>query len=102
MRKLHLSPAAAEDLENILRYTLDTWGENQFEIYLATFQQTFDVILADPECPFSKERNELFQECRTIPSGHHIVFFRVRKGNIEIVRILHKRMDFSRHLGEEE
>ena len=102
MRKLHLSPAAAEDIENILQYTLDTWGENQFEIYLATFQQTFDVILADPESPFSKERNELFQACRSIPSGQHIIFFRVRKGNIEIIRILHKRMDFSKHLSEEE
>jgi toxin ParE1/3/4 len=102
MRKLHLSPAAAEDLENILQYTLDTWGENQFEIYLATFQQTFDSILADPEGLFSKDRHELFSACRSIPSGQHIIFFRVRKGNIEIIRILHKRMDFSRHLEEEE
>ena len=102
MRKLHLSPAAAEDIENILQYTLDTWGENQLKIYLATFQQTFDSIIADPESPFSKERNELFPKCRTISSGQHIVFFRVRKGDVEIVRILHKRMDFSRHLGEEE
>ncbi len=94
MRKLHLSPAAAEDLENILQFTMETWGENQFEQYLAAFQQVFDNICQDPSCALSKERGELFTDCRSIRSGRHIVFFRLKNDNIEVVRILHDKMDF--------
>jgi len=102
MRKLHLSPAAAEDLENILQYTLDTWGEKQFNVYLNSFQQAFDSILLDPESVLSKKRDELFADCRSINSGHHIVFFRLKNRNIEIIRVLHEKMDFLRHFEEEE
>lgn len=102
MRKLHLSPAAAEDIENILRYTFDTWGEKQFELYHTILQQTFNSILADPEGPFSKSRDELFPSSRSIRAGHQVVFFRLRKKNIEIIRIFHEKMDFLRHMDEEE
>ena len=101
MRKLHLSPAAAEDLENILRFTLDNWGESQFDLYHNILQQTFDSILSDPEGPLTKSRNELFPSSRSIRSGQHVVFFRLRKKNIEIIRILHGKMDFLSHIVEE-
>lgn len=97
MRKLRLSPAAAEDLETILRFTMETWGLNQFEEYLVAFQKVFDIICIDPSCALSKERGELFKDCRSIRSGRHIVFFRVRNDNVEVVRILHDRMDFLSH-----
>ncbi len=102
MRKLHLSPAAAEDLQNILHYTLYTWGEKQFNLYLASFQAAFDSLLLDPETPLSKKRGELFPDCRSIQSGHHVVFFRLLKGDIEIIRVLHEKMDFLRHFEEKE
>jgi toxin ParE1/3/4 len=102
MRKLHLSPAAVEDLENILQYTLDTWGGKQFALYFAAFQQAFDTILFNPETPLSVKREELFPDCQSICSGHHVVFFRRRNRNIEIVRVLHERMDFLKHFEEEE
>jgi toxin ParE1/3/4 len=102
MRKLHLSPAASEDLENILQFTLDSWGEKQFEVYLSFFQETFDSIQKDPECLLSQGRDEIFKACRSIRSGHHVVFYRLKNKNIEIIRILHEKMDFSRHFEEEE
>jgi toxin ParE1/3/4 len=102
MRKLHLSPASAEDLENILQFTLDSWGEKQFEIYLSYFQEAFSAIQEDPKCLSSQRRDEIFKKCRSIRSGHHIVFYRLRNKNIEIIRILHEKMDFSRHIEEGE
>jgi len=32
------------------------------------------------------------------PRRSHIIFFRAVDGGIEVVRILHRRMDFERHL----
>jgi toxin ParE1/3/4 len=97
MRKLRLSPAAAEDLENILQFTMETWGVITYEEYLLSFQQVFDTICHDPSSALSKERGELFADCRSIRSGRHIVFFRLKNNTIEIVRILHDRMDFLSH-----
>jgi toxin ParE1/3/4 len=31
-------------------------------------------------------------------SGSHFVFYRLTEGGIDVVRILHTRMDFERHL----
>ncbi len=100
MRKLHLSPAAAEDLENILYYTMYNWGKRQFNVYLASFQETFDSLLLETETPLSRKRGDLFPDCRSIQSGHHVVFYRLIKGDIEIIRVLHEKMDFSRHFEE--
>jgi len=102
MRKLRLSFAAAEDLENILQYTLDIWGENQFEKYLSLFQTIFDSLQTNPENPVFINRDELISGCKSVRSGHHIIFFRIKKKDIQIIRILHERMDFSGHFQSEE
>lgn len=102
MRKLHLSVLAAEDLENILHFTLAKWGVIQFEKYLESFQQVFDSLLIDPRNFATYNRDELFAGCKSIRSGHHVVFFRIIKKDIEIIRILHEKMDFIRRFEEEE
>lgn len=102
MRKLHLSIAAAGDLKNILQYTFDNWGEIQFEKYKDTFQQAFDTLTLEPSTPLIKKRDELFIGCLSVHSGHHVVFFRLDNKDIEIVRILHEKMDFSNHLDTDE
>jgi plasmid stabilization system protein ParE len=59
MRKLHLSFAAAEDLENILQYTMEVWGNNQLEKYLSSFQRVFDLLQTNPENPIVINRDDL-------------------------------------------
>lgn len=102
MGKLHLSPSAAEDLENILRYTFNKWGIYQFEKYFAIFEQAFDSLKLDPGNSAVLRREELFDGCRSIRTGHHVVFFRIIGQDVEIVRILHERIDFAQHFEEEE
>ncbi len=102
MRKLHLSVAAAEDLENILQYTLDVWGVNQLNIYQSLLEETFDLLIMDPENPMVKQRDELFPGNKSVKSGHHVIFFRLKNNNIEIIRLLHEKMDFLSQFQEEE
>jgi toxin ParE1/3/4 len=33
-----------------------------------------------------------------IPSGSHVLFYRLTADGIDVVRILHERMDFERHI----
>jgi len=35
---------------------------------------------------------------RKIGVGSHVMYFREREGTLEIVRILHRRMDVARHI----
>jgi plasmid stabilization system protein ParE len=41
MYQLHLSPAAEQDLENILEYTLLNWGERKLDEYVEEIHKTF-------------------------------------------------------------
>jgi len=35
---------------------------------------------------------------RKIPSGSHVLFYRLIDNGIDVVRILHERMDYERHI----
>jgi toxin ParE1/3/4 len=98
MRKLRFSLAAEEDVKEILTYTLETWGERQFEQYLDILNQAFDEISKDTLSPNSRYRDELVKGVITLRDGHHIIFFRMKSDEVEVIRVLHERMDFGRHL----
>ena len=38
------------------------------------------------------------RDIASYPAGSHVLFYRNVKAGIDIVRILHSRMDFERHL----
>ena len=93
-RRLELSYQAQKDFRDILSYTLSNWGEAQLAKYRAGIDDALRVILLNPAagCPSVKPT------LKVLPVGHHRIFFRTAEGTICIVRILHKRMDTSRHL----
>ncbi|MFN8394451.1 MAG: type II toxin-antitoxin system RelE/ParE family toxin [Bacteroidia bacterium] len=93
-----LSKPAAKDIENILQYTLEKWGQLQFERYYHLIDTTLNIIGYHPDCSQCRSRDELFPGCRSRSFGKHVVFYRIANGEVEIVRILHQMMDHSRHL----
>lgn len=95
---LVLAPSAAEDLRAISIYTLETWGVLQEERYLAGLWARLAAITERPES--FRLREELAAGCRSARYESHVIFFRIRGQNIEIMRILHAAMDFGRHLAD--
>ena len=91
-----LRPRARRDLDHIWSYTTERWGEAQAERYINDLRSTLERVAADPARgrPCEDIRAGYFK----IASGSHLVFYRVRTGGIEVVRILHQRMDVGRHL----
>ena len=92
-----LTNQAKSDLRAIGLYTQDTWGKQQRDIYLTALDQSFYVLAADPlkgiDC------GEIRSGYRKYRVGKHMVFYRELGANlIEIVRILHERMDIEAHL----
>ena len=98
MAKYILSKKAQEDLRKIWYYTVDTWSEKQADIYFHSLIQSFESIADDPYS-VGRSYEEVRVGYRGLRSGRHIIFYRILKnGNARIIRILHERMDFGRHL----
>jgi toxin ParE1/3/4 len=92
MGKFTLTQKAKADLKSIAVYTQRTWGKEQRNTYLHQFDDAFHVLSDSPaagsECDFIKKGYRKF------PVSSHLIFYRsINQSEIEIVRILHKRMD---------
>ena len=93
-RRIELSQPAKEDFPDILAYTLITWGESQLAKYRASINDALHVILHNP----SAGRFSVKPTLKVLAVERHGIFYRTIGDTIYIVRILHERMDPSRHL----
>lgn len=98
MGSFALTEKARADLKSIAAYTQRKWGKEQRRIYLKQFDDAFRVLADNPEvganCDFIKVGYRKF------PNIGHVIFYRsISDTKIEIVRILHKRMDVEVNLG---
>jgi toxin ParE1/3/4 len=94
--RLVLSPKAEHDIENILRYTGETWGEKQLTVYRHKIADALDKILATPGCGHLSA--DLPDTHRLHPAGSHVVIYRMKESVVEVIRIVHKRMSLPRQL----
>jgi toxin ParE1/3/4 len=87
---------AEEDIENILRYTAETWGERQLLAYQNRIADAFDRLLLSPEAGhFSADLPDTH---RLFPFGSHVIVYRIIDQTIQVIRILNQRMSLARHV----
>lgn len=96
MSRFRLSPLAQTDLEDIWDYTFKRWDGDQAEHYVQQIRQTIEQLAGMPK--LGRVCDDVREGYRKYPVGSHIVFFRVRPDHIDVIRILHNRMDIDRHL----
>ena len=92
MATFSLTRKAKFDLKSIAAYTQKKWDIEQRRIYMLQLDTAFHALAKKPETGM---------ECDSIKSGYrkyrvmnHIIFYRNKSTpEIEIVRVLHKRMD---------
>lgn len=91
MRNLLIRPLAEADLIGIWRYTAGQWGEAQTDAYLdeidAILQRIGDNPLVGSDC------SHVRPGYRKAAAGSHRIFYRYDAETVEIVRVLHARMD---------
>ena len=93
-----LSERAKKDIAEIWRYTVDEWSSDQAERYYNDLIDTCESI-ASRDSVIVRNCDDIRPGLRSIACAHHVIFFRViASDKIRIVRILHERMDFSRHM----
>lgn len=92
MGTFQLSNQAKNDLKAIAVYTQNKWGKTQRRIYLRQFDDAFQSIAETPAIGIAGDYIRLGY--RKFPVASHIIFYRqISDTHIEIVRVLHKRMD---------
>lgn len=96
MGRYRLTPAAQRDLSSIWDFTTERWDEQQAETYVLEIRSAIERIADQPE------RGRAVDEVRTgyrrYAIGSHLIFFLARADGVDVVRILHQRMDPTRHL----
>lgn len=94
--KYYISKEVANDLEGIWVYTVENWSIEQAERYLGLIFEEIEYLCRKPESAkdYSHVRKGYF--CSKVKS--HLIFFKLNKTSLEVIRILHEMMDVERHL----
>jgi toxin ParE1/3/4 len=103
--RVRLGAAAEVDFGNILKWTTENFGARQSRVYRDTLVQAIGELANGPDVAGSKSRDEIMTGLRTLHvsrrgrRGSHFLMYRAAPNiTIEIVRILHDRMDLMRHV----
>ncbi len=94
--QLIFSALAQRDIDDILAHTIERWGAVQLEKYRRTLDIAFKKLEQNPNIG----KTSLPPDFRSFQAGSHVIFYRIDATSIHVIRILHGRMDFSRHLCE--
>lgn len=95
--RIEFRPAARADLDAIARYTKREWGTVKARAYLGQLR-AFSNGLADFPQRFPLHNSRL-GPFRKAPCGEHLIFYLVGADKVEIIRVLHNRVDIDALLG---
>ena len=112
MARFHIAQPAHGDLANILSTSAERWGAEGRRRYATLLAAAMRIVAANPEGPLTQARHELSPGLRSFHLRHvradapqakvskpvHVLYYRaIEPGLIEIVRVLHERMEPTRH-----
>ncbi len=91
-----ISPAAEADLADIYDYSHATWGETQAATYVDTLVARFKWLAVNHL--LWQARDDLRPGLYGRAEGKHLIVFRDGGDHLQVLRVLHQRMDPARHL----
>jgi toxin ParE1/3/4 len=95
-----ISKEAANDLEKIWLYTFEEWSIEQAERYLNLILDEIDYLCFKPNSGFDFGNVRKGYWRSKVKS--HLIFYKIniKKDELEIIRVLHERMDIENRLAE--
>lgn len=95
-----ISVKAAEDIENIWLYTFENWSLEQADRYVNLIFDEIEYLAGNPVA--GKDFGQVRKAYRGSKVKSHIIFYRYVEGqnDIEIIRVLHQRMDIENRLND--
>ena len=96
MNSYKFSPRASIDFEEIWDYSATRFGIDQAENYPSKIMAAIKTVAEDARR--SRSCEDIRPGYRKYAVGSHMIFLRKTPDGIVVVRILHQKMDFDRHL----
>ena len=90
-RNLRVSRPARNDLEGIWEYVAEESGIEAATRPVVSMTNAFSLFGKHPA--IGRRRDELAPGVRSFPVGAFLIYYRQRKGAIEISRVLHAKRD---------
>lgn len=112
MIRFRISARAQRDLDLIVEQSGERWGDVARERYTTLLVEALREIMRAPTGPGTRDRANLVRGVRSlhlrdarearaasrVNAPVHVIFYRVGIDRIDVVRVLHERMEASRHL----
>jgi toxin ParE1/3/4 len=105
---VRVSAAAEKDYLDILRWSIEHFGAWQARVYAVTLGLALEALASGPAIAGAHERPELGPELHSLHvarqgrKGRHFIIFQTADASpgkcIDVLRILHDRMELERHL----
>lgn len=105
---VRLTATAESDFQNILRWTVEQFGEAQARNYAKTLGSALGMLTHGPTVTGGRARDDIAKGLFTLHvarqgrRGRHFLLFRTGKDEeknvVEVLRILHDAMDLPRHV----
>ena len=96
IRTYVISKKAVSDLEEIWLYTVEKWSTGQADRYYNLIFDDINYICKNSDAGKSMEHVRKGYRASKVKS--HLIFYKISNDTIEIVRILHERMDIENRL----
>jgi toxin ParE1/3/4 len=94
--KVSLTRDARKDFRDILRQSLKRWGVEQRDDYRQMLADTMDDLADFPQ--LGRACETAAAGTRMKPAGAHVIYYRESANGIQVLRILHGKMDASSHI----
>lgn len=97
MSKYILSKKALEDINTIWIYTAENWSQEQADRYYNLLLDEIEYIVNNFE--MARDFGKVRKSYKYSKVKSHILFFKKHKNDaIEVVRVLHERMDIENRM----
>ena len=95
-KKFRVRPKAEKDLENIYEYSYQEFGSARADQYIRDLDAAFHMLADEPS--LGSDYGHVRPDLMAYRVVSHVVFFKSSVYGVTILRVLHKSMDYGRHL----
>lgn len=93
-----ISKEAIADVDEIWRYTVENWSVEQANRYYDLIFDEIGYICKKPDS--GKSIEDIRKGYRVSKVKSHLIFYKIVNDSVEIIRILHQRMDIESQLSD--
>jgi len=93
-----ISKKAVSDLEEIWLYTAEKWSIDQADRYYNLIFDEIQFICKNVNA--GKPMEHVRKGYRASKVKSHLIFYRIQNNIVEVIRILHERMDIENRLND--